>query len=90
MVSPGRWEGLPPDVRTILEEEARATQAFVYETAARMDEELLVQIGQAGVSINAPEADAFLRASTSMYEEYAEAVGAGADLVSRAEAAGSR
>src|SRR5690606_18026056 len=36
-----RWEKLPADVRKILEETAKETQAFVYETAARLDNELL-------------------------------------------------
>ena len=42
VVSPTRWSGLPDGVRAVLEEEARATQAFVHETAARLDAELLL------------------------------------------------
>jgi tripartite ATP-independent transporter DctP family solute receptor len=90
VVSPARWDGLPEDVRAILEEEARAAQAFVHETAARLDEELLERIRTEGVQVNAPEREAFLRASRSMYEEYATAVEGGASLLERAEAAGSR
>jgi tripartite ATP-independent transporter DctP family solute receptor len=90
VVSPARWDGLPEDVRAILEEEARAAQAFVHETAARLDEELLERIRAEGVQVNAPEREAFLRASRSMYEEYATAVEGGASLLERAEAAGSR
>jgi len=90
VVSPERWDGLPPEIRSILEEEARASQSFVHETAARLDRELLEQIRAAGVSVNAPARDAFLEASSSMYEEYASVVVGGAERVERATAAGSR
>lgn len=90
VVSPERWEGLPMEIRSILEEEARASQEFVHATAARLDSELLDQIRAAGVAVNEPERDAFLAASRSMYDEYATAVEGGEDRVSRATAAGSR
>ena len=36
-----KWAALPADVRKILEDTAKETQAFVYETAAKDDDELL-------------------------------------------------
>jgi tripartite ATP-independent transporter DctP family solute receptor len=90
VVSPSRWDALPEDVRAILEEEARAVQPFVHETAERLDRELLDRIRAEGVQVNAPARDAFLDASRSMYDEYATTVPGGAELVSRATAAGSR
>lgn len=90
VVSPSRWDALPDDVRAILEEEARAVQPFVHETAERLDRELLERIRAEGVQVNAPSRDAFLEASRSMYDEYAATVPGGADLVERATAAGSR
>lgn len=90
VASPERWDGLPPEIRSILEEEARTAQAFVHETAARLDRELLDQIREAGVKVNTPSRDAFLEASSSMYDEYAAAVTGGAERVSRATSAGSR
>ncbi len=89
VVSPSRFAALPERVRTILEEEARATQAFVYETAARLDQELLVGIEQAGVAVNTPPQDAFREASRSIYDEFGETVPGGDALVERAQAAGS-
>lgn len=89
-VSPSWWNGLPEDVRTILEEEARANQAFVHETAARLDVELLDQIRASGVEVNSPGQQAFLEASAALYDEYAETVEGGGDLVRRAASAGSR
>ena len=90
IVSPSRWDGLPTEIRTILEEEARAAQAFVYETAARLDSELLEQIRAEGVAVNVPDRGPFLEASRSMYEEYATTVDGGGDLLQRAESAGMR
>jgi len=90
VVSPSRWDGLPPEIRMILEEEARAAQAFVYETAARLDSELLEQIRAEGVAVNVPDRGPFLEASRSMYEEYATNVDGGGALLQRAESAGMR
>jgi TRAP-type transport system periplasmic protein len=90
IVSPAKWDALPDDVRTILEEEARSTQAFVHETAARLDAELLDRIREAGVSVNTPDRAAFVEASASMYDEYAASVRGGAERLRRAAEAGSR
>ena len=90
VTSPARWDGLPPEIRAILEEEARASQTFVHETAARLDSELLDQIREAGVAVNDPPQGAFLEASASMYDEYAAAVEGGEARVERAMQAGSR
>jgi len=90
VTSPARWDGLPPEIRAILEEEARASQTFVHETAARLDSELLDQIREAGVAVNDPPRGAFLEASASMYDEYAAAVEGGEARVERAMQAGSR
>ncbi len=90
VASPAFWDGLPDDVRVILEEEARGTQAFVHETAARLDEDLLDQIRQAGVAVNIPDREEFVTSSRSIYDEYGESVPGGSTLVERAIAAGSR
>ncbi len=89
VVSPSAWDRLPADVRAILEEEARSTQAFVHETATRLDSELLAQMRDAGVQVNTPERGAFERSSTAIYDEFAQTVEGGSDLVRRAVAAGS-
>jgi len=90
VVSPQRFDALPEDVRTILAEEARAAQAFVYETAARLDSELLGEIRAAGVAVNDLDPAAFLAASQDVYEEYGASVPGGQALLDRAAAAGSR
>lgn len=90
VVSPGRWDALPDDVRSVLGEEARAVQAFVHETAARLDEELLASIEASGVSVNRPDQGAFLDASRALYEEFGATVAGGDALVRRATAATPR
>jgi tripartite ATP-independent transporter DctP family solute receptor len=89
VTSPSRWEALPEDVRAILEEEARATQAYVHETAARLDAELLDRIRAEGVEINDPDPQPFLDAAGPLYEEFTTTVEGGDALVQAASAAGS-
>ena len=89
VVSPSAWDRLPAEVRDILEQEAKATQAFVHETATRLDAELIDQVREAGVLVNTPERAAFERASAAIYEEFASTVEGGSELVQRAVAAGS-
>lgn len=90
VVSPSWWASLPDEVRTVLSEEAEATQAFVHATAARLDAELLEEIRESGVAVNTPARAAFVAASRAMYDEFANTVSGGADLVDRASSAGSR
>ncbi len=90
VVSPSRWDALPADVRAVLEEEARATQEYVHETAARLDAELLERMRETGVEVNTPDRSAFVEASRALYDEFGETVSTGATLVERATAAVSR
>jgi tripartite ATP-independent transporter DctP family solute receptor len=79
-----RWNALPADVREILEQTAKDTQAFVYETAERLDGELLERIAAAGVAVNEADKDAFIAASGSVYEEFGKEVPVGGELVEKA------
>ena len=69
-----KWATLPADVRKILEDTAKETQAFVYELAEKDDTELLGKITAAGVKSNVPNKDAFVAASKPVYEEFAKEV----------------
>jgi tripartite ATP-independent transporter DctP family solute receptor len=90
VVSPARWDALPDEVRVVLEEEARATQAFVHETAARLDRELLASIEDAGVVVNRPDAQAFLEAARGVYDEFSTSVAGARELIDRAMSASPR
>jgi len=79
IVGKGKFESLPEDVQQALTEAARETQAYVYETAAQMEEDLLGVIREAGVAVNEADKDAFIAASGPIYDEFAGTVeGAGA------------
>src|SRR5438046_6114939 len=83
-----KWEALPPDVRKILEDTARETQAYVYETAARDDADLLAKLKQAGMQVNDVDKDAFIGASKPIYEEFGKEVPGAKELIDRAVALG--
>jgi TRAP-type transport system periplasmic protein len=81
-----RWSTLPADVRKILADTAKETQAFVYETAARDEEDLLGKLKQAGMQVNEVDKDAFVAASKPIYDEFAKEVPGAAAAIDRANA----
>ena len=83
-----KWESLPADVRKILEDTAKETQAFVYDKAAKDDDDLLGKIKAAGVAVNTPNKDAFIAASKPVYEEFAKEVPGAKEVIDRAVALG--
>ena len=83
-----KWESLPADVRKTLEDTAKETQAYVYETAAKDDAELLGKIKAAGVQVNDVDKDAFIAASRPIYEEFGKEVPGAKDVIDRAVALG--
>jgi tripartite ATP-independent transporter DctP family solute receptor len=83
-----KWGTLPPDVQKILEDTAKETQAFVYEKAARDDEELLAKMKAAGIQVNNADKDAFIAASKGIYEEFAREVPGAKEVIDRAIALG--
>ena len=83
-----KWESLPPDVRKILEDTAKETQAYVYETAAKDDAELLGKLKAAGMQVNDVDKDAFIKASGGIYDEFGKEVPGAKDVIDRAVALG--
>jgi len=79
-----RWDGLPADIRKTLEDTAKETQAFVYETAARDDDELLAKLKKEGMQVNDVDKDAFVAASKSIYDEFGKEVNGAKALIERA------
>lgn len=88
LVAGRKFNGLPKDVQDILSQAAKDTQAYVYEQAAKLDDELLAKIKAAGVKVNEADKDAFIAASKPVYDEFAAEVPAGGKLVSQAIALG--
>jgi tripartite ATP-independent transporter DctP family solute receptor len=83
-----KWASLPDDVRRTLEETAKETQAFVYQTAAKAEGDLLEKLKAAGMQVNTPNKDAFVAASKPVYEEFAKEVAGAKDVIDRAIALG--
>jgi len=83
-----KWAALPDDVRTVLEETAKEVQAYVYEQAARLENDLLEKIKAAGVAVNEADKQAFIEASEPIYREFSESVPGGGELIERALALG--
>ncbi|MDX5362872.1 MAG: TRAP transporter substrate-binding protein [Pseudazoarcus pumilus] len=84
-----KFDSLPKEVQEILAQAAKDVQPFVYETADRLDGELLAKIKAAGVAVNEADKDAFIAASKGVYDEFGKAVPAGAALVDKAIALGA-
>ncbi|MGH8851554.1 MAG: TRAP transporter substrate-binding protein [Casimicrobiaceae bacterium] len=83
-----RWESLPADVRKILEDTAKETQAYVYEQAKKADEELEAKFVAAGMKVNQADKDAFIAASKPIYEEFGKEVQGSSALIEQAIALG--
>ncbi|MHB1199990.1 MAG: TRAP transporter substrate-binding protein [Polaromonas sp.] len=83
-----RYDALPADVRKILEDTARETQAYVYVTAAKADTDLLEKLKQSGIKVNEVDKNAFIAASKGIYEEFGKEVSGARELIDRAVALG--
>jgi tripartite ATP-independent transporter DctP family solute receptor len=84
-----KWAALPDDVRKILEDTAKETQAFVYAAAERDDNDLLGKLKAAGMQVNTPNKDAFIAASKVVYDEFAKEVPSAKEIIDRAIALGN-
>lgn len=82
-VGKAKWSKLPDEVRRVLETTAKEMQDFVYETAERLDTELLEKI-KTSVRVNEVNKEAFIKASRPVYEEFGKAVKDGKELIDKA------
>jgi TRAP-type transport system periplasmic protein len=89
LVSDPEFAKLPEDVQTTLTEVAQETQAFVYDTAGRMDDELLGKLKESGIAVNEADKDAFINASRPVYDEFGAGVEGGKDLIDKVLSLGS-
>jgi tripartite ATP-independent transporter DctP family solute receptor len=86
VTAPRKWEALPAEVRKGLEEAARETQAYVYKTGAKMDEELLEKLKASGMKVNNADKESFRRASKAIYDEFGTEVPGGKEMIEKASA----
>jgi TRAP-type transport system periplasmic protein len=85
-----KWASLPADVRKTLESVAKDTQSFVYQTAAKAEEDLLEKLKSGGMQVNTPDKNAFIKASKPVYEEFAKEVKGAKEVIDRAIALGGK
>ncbi|HEX9718163.1 MAG TPA: TRAP transporter substrate-binding protein [Ramlibacter sp.] len=88
LVGSRKYATLPADVRKVLEDTARETQAFVYATAAKQETELLEKLKQAGMQVNEVDKNAFIAASKGIYDEFGKEVAGAKPLIDKAVALG--
>jgi tripartite ATP-independent transporter DctP family solute receptor len=81
LVSEKHYAGLPDDVRSVLDRCGQETQAYVYETAAKMETDLLDKLKAGGIAVNEADKEAFIAASKPVYEEFAGSVDGGQELI---------
>jgi TRAP-type transport system periplasmic protein len=79
-----RWNSFPADVRKILEDTAKETQAFVYQVAEREDKELLAKITATGTKSNEVDKKAFVAASKEIYADFGKEVKGAQALIDKA------
>jgi TRAP-type transport system periplasmic protein len=84
-----KFESLPPEVQQVLEDTAKETQDFVYETAAMLDEDLQGKLQEGGIQVNEADKDAFIDASEPIYGEFSSEVDGGKELIDKALSLGS-
>jgi tripartite ATP-independent transporter DctP family solute receptor len=90
IVSSKHWEKLPADVRKILDDTAKETQAFVYAKAAKDDETLLEKMKTTGIKVNYADKDAFIAGSKPIYDEFSKEVPLAKEVIGRAIALGKQ
>ena len=83
-VSTTHWEKIPADVRKVLEDTAKETQAYVYKTAAQLEVDLLAELKAGGMQVNTADKAAFIAASKPIYEEFGDSVSGGKALIDKA------
>jgi tripartite ATP-independent transporter DctP family solute receptor len=79
-----KWESLPSDVRGILEQTAKETQDYVYQMAAKFDNDLVGKMKAAGVQVNEVDKAAFVKASKPIYDEFGNEVKGAKALIDKA------
>lgn len=87
-VGKNAWEKLPADVREVLEQTAKETQAFVYQKAAELETDLLGKLKAGGMTVNEADKAAFIKASGPIYDEFSSTVPGGKEMVDKAMSLG--
>ncbi|MGQ7846441.1 TRAP transporter substrate-binding protein [Granulosicoccus sp. 3-233] len=77
---------LPEDIQSDLLAAAQESQDAVYAMAAQLETDLLQNLKDANVEVNEADTQAFIDSSGPIYEEFANSVDGGAELISAVQA----
>lgn len=86
LVAESTFSSWPENVQAALTTCGTETQDFVYDEAARLEQELLQNLKDGGIEVNEADKDAFVEASAPIYEEFASSMDGGQDLIDRVNA----
>lgn len=86
LTAQSQYEGWSDEVKSVVDECALSTQDFVYETAAQLDKDLVGKIEEMGTEVNEADKQAFIDASKPIYDEFAQSVEGGQELVDKIQA----
>jgi len=86
LVSESAFAKLPEDVQADLIAAAEETQEEVYTMAAELEQKLLGELEAGGMAVNEANKQAFIDASTPVYDEFAASVDGGAELIEQVRA----
>ncbi|MEL6775049.1 MAG: TRAP transporter substrate-binding protein [Pseudomonadota bacterium] len=85
LTSKRAFDGLDAEAQALLTDCGTETQEFVYQKASELETELLQVIKDAGVAVNEADKDAFIAASTPVYDEFSSTVDGGAALIEQVQ-----
>jgi tripartite ATP-independent transporter DctP family solute receptor len=80
LVGESHFSQLPESTQKTLTETAQEVQDWVYDKAAKGDEELLSKLREK-MEVNEPDKEAFIKASATIYEEFSTQVDRGKELI---------
>jgi tripartite ATP-independent transporter DctP family solute receptor len=84
LVGEEHFSKLPPDVQKTLTDVAKGMQDWVYQQAAKADNELIVKL-KAQMQVNEPDKEAFVAASKAIYDEFSTQVAGAKELIATAQ-----
>ena len=80
-ISEAFWEKLPKDIQQTLEKIAVEVGDLARSEGERLDKELAAKLTTGQMKMNEVDKDAFIKASTAIYDEFAKEVQGGGDLI---------
>ncbi|MEG3113595.1 TRAP transporter substrate-binding protein [Salinicola sp. 4072] len=77
------WNRLPEHVREVLQQTAMEMESYALEQGAKLDEETLAKMRDAGLQINKVDRQAFIDASQSVYDKFIKDVDGGQEMLDK-------